>query len=75
MGDGTTHLIVQPSGENSARYDKTRAYAPRSAKETYYRRQHRRRRLDITDGQESENHAGIVQERDEPASSCKRTDT
>jgi hypothetical protein len=27
MDDETAHLIVQPSGENSARHDKTRAHA------------------------------------------------
>jgi len=39
MDDEIAHLIVQPSGENSARHDKTRAHAARTAKETYHHRQ------------------------------------
>ena len=39
MGDEAAHLIVQPLGENSARHDKTRTHAARTAKETYHRRQ------------------------------------
>jgi hypothetical protein len=39
MDDEIAYLIVQPSGENSARHDKTRAHAARTAKETYHRRQ------------------------------------
>jgi 1,2-phenylacetyl-CoA epoxidase PaaB subunit len=75
MDDETAHRIVQPSGENSSRHDKTRAHAARTAKKIYHyhHRQQRQRRLDITDEQESENHAGIAQERDEPASSRKKT--
>lgn len=38
-------------------------------------RQQRQRRLDITDEQESEEHAGNAQERDEPASSRRKTNT
>jgi len=39
------------------------------------RRQHRQGRLDITDEQESEEHAQNENERDEPTSSRRKTNT
>ena len=75
MEDETAHLTVQPSGENYVRHVKTRAHTAHTAKENYRLRQQRQRRLDITDEQEPGNHAGIAQERDEPASSHKKTNT
>ena len=39
MDGETAYVIVQPSGENFARHDETRAHAARTAKETYHRRQ------------------------------------
>jgi hypothetical protein len=39
MDDETAHPIVQPSGENSAQHDKTRAHTARTAKKTYIRRE------------------------------------